>query len=739
MLYTIEMPQADSFYRVAVPVPLSRHFDYLPPSDQSTPPLPGTRVLVPFGRRQLVAIFLGLSNQSDVPTNKLKAAICVLDAEPCLDPELLELLRWASRYYVSPLGEVCALAMPAALREAKQALAWSTPAWRFTDAGRQAPIGATSRAPVQTKLREQLRQQPASDAETLSLCGKSWRQALNKLIDQGWVEETLLPPPAPPQTEHQDPPLSLNDEQTTAVEAITSSQGTFNTFLLDGITGSGKTEVYLHAVQHCLDAGLQALILVPEIGLTPQLVSRFNNRFAVPVIALHSGFTDNERLRHWHWARSGQARVVIGTRSAVFTPMPNLGLILIDEEHDSSLKQQDGVRYHGRDLALVRARAANIPVVLGTATASLETYKKAQDGKYQHLKLRQRAGAAKPPAIDLLDIRRSTLHEGLSQRLLDAMKEPLSKGQQVLIFLNRRGFAPVLMCESCGEACNCSRCDAHMTWHRSDGRLHCHHCGSERPLPNVCEQCGEPSLNQVGHGTQRIEDELRSQFPSHTVLRVDRDSTTRKGTLEDSLQKAHDGEADILVGTQMLAKGHHFPNVTLVGVLDMDGGLYRVDFRAAETMGQTLVQVAGRAGRAELPGRVIIQTRLPENPLLLRLVRDGYTAFTQELLADREAGNWPPFCRLAIVRAESTAPGAGIALLDSLYKSLSQEPELQCAPPGPAPMERRAGRYRAQLLVTADNPKDLVNHMNRVRHHLEGQANKGIARWNIDIDPADLL
>ncbi|MGB0867388.1 MAG: primosomal protein N', partial [Granulosicoccaceae bacterium] len=678
------MPQTPCYYRVAVPVPLSRHFDYLPPSDNPPLPEPGTRVLVPFGRGQRVAIFLGTTHETDVPENKLKAVSAVLDDEPCFDDAMLELLQWAARYYVHPLGEVFAQALPAALREPQQSLVRWTRAWQLTAAGLSAPVGATARAPVQSKLRQHLREQGASDAESLSQCGKSWRDALKKLSERGWVEETQLAAAPPPCSASREKPLPLNAEQQLAVDTVKRELGSFSPCLLDGITGSGKTEVYLHLVQHCLDLGQQVLVLVPEIGLTPQLMARFNNRFDVPVVSLHSGLVDGARLKHWQWAQRGEARVVIGTRSAVFTPLPDLGLIIIDEEHDGSLKQQDSLRYHGRDLALVRARAAQIPLVLGTATPSLETLKNARDGKYKHLKLRERAGDATPPSIELLDIRRSQLHEGLSQRLLDAMREPLSKGQQVLIFLNRRGFAPVLMCESCGEACDCKRCDAHMTWHRSDGQLHCHHCGSQRPLPHVCEHCGEPTLSQVGQGTQRIEDELRSQFPNHRVLRVDRDNTQRKGALAESLEIAHRGDADILVGTQMLAKGHHFPKVTLVGVLDMDGGLYRVDYRAAEVMGQTLVQVAGRAGRAADKGKVVIQTRLPDNPLLLTLVQGGYTPFADALLSDRNMSHWPPYCRLAIVRAESTTPGAGLALLESVYASLSKEPTLQCAPPGPA-------------------------------------------------------
>lgn len=733
------MPQTPSFYRVAVPVPLSRHFDYLPPHDNPPTPAPGTRVLVPFGRGQRVGIFLALSNESDVPADKLKAVSSVLDDEPCFDTAMLSLLQWASRYYVYPVGEVFGQALPSALREPEQSLARWTRAWQLTQAGREAPVGATSRAPIQSKLREQLRTHGASDASALATCGKSWRDALKKLIARDWIEEVQLPAAAPPSSAACEQALQLNDEQRIAVEAVSEQLGTFKPFLLDGVTGSGKTEVYLQLVQRCLEQGKQVLVLVPEIGLTPQLMSRFNNRFSVPVVALHSAMADGTRLQHWQWAMRGEARVLIGTRSAVFTPMPDLGLIIVDEEHDGSFKQQDSFRYHGRDLALVRARAAKIPILLGTATPSLETYKNARDGKYGKLSLRQRAGDASPPVIELLDIRRSQLHEGLSQRLIDAMHEPLSKGQQVLIFLNRRGFAPVLMCESCGEACDCKRCDAHMTWHRSDGQLHCHHCGGQRPLPAVCEHCNEPALSQVGQGTQRIEDELRSQFPKHRVLRVDRDNTQRKGALAESLEKAHNGEADILVGTQMLAKGHHFPKVTLVGVLDMDGGLYRVDYRAAEVMGQTLVQVAGRAGRAVDKGKVVIQTRLPDNPLLLTLLRSGYAAFADALLQDRKMSLWPPYCRLAIARAESTTPGAGQQLLEHIYAILSKEPDLQCAPPGPAPMERRAGRYRAQLMITADNPNALIKQITRLRLYLENSKTKGVARWNIEIDPVDML
>ncbi|MEM9605223.1 MAG: primosomal protein N' [Pseudomonadota bacterium] len=729
--------------RVAVPAPLSTLFDYAAPAEMGTPPAPGTRVRVPFGRTQKLGVVIGVVDHTEVPVDKRRAATAVLDAAPALEPDLLKLANFASRYYVHPIGETVHHALPVALRDATVTLDRRQPAWQLTEAGRSLDTvertRALARAPVQARVFKALHAGP-QPADTLRAAAANWRDAVRRLGERGWVEATELDAAGPPPVSlERTAPQRLNPEQAEAVAAVAACFGRYQPALLDGVTGSGKTEVYLQLIDAVIARGQQALVVVPEIGLTPQLVRRFTARLQQPVAVMHSGLNDTERLQRWHWARTGAVRVVIGTRSSVFTPLPDLGLIVIDEEHDLSLKQQDGLRYHGRDLALVRASERGVPVLMGTATPSLETLSNARSGKYLHLHLRQRAGKAVPPRLSLVDVRRGALRAGLGDALIAAIRSHLEAGNQVLVFINRRGFAPVVVCEACGEAVDCQRCDAHLTWHRSTRRMHCHHCGGERPLPALCEHCGEPALTQVGQGSERVEDELRAVFPDHSVLRIDRDNTRRKGALDAALERATRGEADILVGTQMLAKGHHFPKVTLVGVLDADGGLYRVDFRAAETLGQTVLQVAGRAGRAEQPGDVIIQTRLPEHPLLQALVRDGYPAFAQALIDERRASQWPPFVRLALVRADATGPDAAMAFLNDVHALGVQFDGVLCPPPAPAPMERRAGRYRAQLLLVADTPRDLVNAATRLRRAMESLPTQRSVRWSIDVDPADLL
>jgi len=514
----------------------------------------------------------------------------------------------------------------------------------------------------------------------------------------------------------------------------------FNCFLLNGVTGSGKTEVYLRLIRQYVEMGRQVLVLVPEISLTPQLLSRFQRRIAACIVGLHSALNDTQRLHHWVLASSGRAAVVIGTRSAIFTPLPDLGLIVIDEEHDASLKQQDGFRYHARDLALMRARNANCPVVLGTATPSLETLNNARSTRYTELKLSRRAGDAKPPSIALLDIRRRPLIEGMSDRLLQMIGENLAKGEQSLVFINRRGFAPTLLCNDCGAAADCQRCDAHMTVHAKLNCLRCHHCGSERAVPLVCEACASERLDKVGYGTERIEAALVDAFTDAVIARIDRDSTRRKGALQKQLDDATSGRANILVGTQMLAKGHHFPGVTLVGILDCDRGLYGTDFRALEQMGQLIVQVAGRAGREKRRGRVIVQTRNPDNELLQILVNQGYDAFATLALADRRAAMLPPFSFVALVRAEATDRSAPQQFLNAVRDCIENLAcSIQLFGPVAAPIERVGGRYRAQLMVQSHSRSELNQAMAQVIVEFEESPSARKIRWSVDVDPVDFF
>jgi primosomal protein N' (replication factor Y) len=566
---------------------------------------------------------------------------------------------------------------------------------------------------------------------------------LRTLAGKGWIEPCRLVPatsPPPPGNPEQHR-VTLNREQGRAVGAVADAFGRFRPFLLEGVTGSGKTEVYLRLIERALARQLQVLVLVPEIGLTPQLHRRLQRRIEAPLAVLHSGLPEGERATAWLRARDGQAAVLLGTRSAVFTPLPRLGLILVDEEHDLSFKQQDGFRYSARDVAVRRAQLQLCPVVLGTATPSLETLHNARSGRYGWLRLRERAGSARPPRLDLLDIRSQPLRAGLSPVLLRMMEEQLAAANQVLLFLNRRGYAPVLICHDCGWVAECPHCDARLTLHRSVNRLCCHHCGYQRGLISACAACGGADLRRLGQGTERLEGDLSELFPAVSLARIDRDSTRRKGEMERLLNAARQGEHGILLGTQMLAKGHHFPNVTLVGILDLDQGLYGTDYRASERMAQLLVQVAGRAGRAEKAGRVVVQTRHPDHPLLLTLIRQGYAAFAEEALRERASASLPPFSYQALLRAEASQPELAQRFLQEAQAAAAVQArgDVELWGPVPAPMERRAGRFRAQLLVQAPRRRPLQAFLLRWVPELYRLRDVRRVRWSVDVDPQEVL
>lgn len=534
--------------------------------------------------------------------------------------------------------------------------------------------------------------------------------------------------------------LALNSGQQQAIQTITAVQK-FQTFLLDGITGSGKTEVYLQSMAALLQAGKQVLVLVPEIALTPQTVARFAQRFKVPIVLLHSDLSDKKRLLSWLQARHGTAAIVIGTRSAIFTPLLNPGMIILDEEHDLSFKQQSNLRYSARDLAIVRGQLENIPVILGSATPSLETLHNAKTGRYIYLTLPQRAGDAKPPQVSLINLRDKRLTGGLSALLLDKMREHLLAGGQVLLFLNRRGYAAVLMCHHCGWMAKCTRCDARLTLHFQPERLHCHHCGAVKPLPKQCAACHYPELITVGQGTERIEEVIAQQFPEYQCVRIDRDSTQRRGSIEKLLAEIHEQKAQILIGTQMLAKGHHFPQLTLVAIIDADNGLFSVDFRGIERMAQLLVQVAGRAGRTERAGEVIIQTHHPDHPHLQLLLKSGYQRFAQAVLTERRQASLPPFAYLALLRAESNQRETTHEFLHAAKTSLENVPsigKMSLLGPVPAPMERCAGRFRGQLLLQAAKRVELQNVLREWMPTLSSCKLASKVRWSLDIDPQEL-
>jgi len=729
--------------RVAVDAPVSAVFDYLPAVGQAgNPPAPGMRVLVPFGRTRRLGMIVEVAARTEQDPDRLKPVDSLLDPAPLLGAADLAFVLWAAGYYHHAPGEALFSALPTRLRRSSSPLLESgTPGWCLTPEGR-AGIAGLTRAPKQALVARLLATSDTgfSSAELKRRLGDC-HGVLHALAARGWVEPCRIAsvPQAEGRTSASGP--ALNPHQRRAVDSVRGALGGFRAFLLEGVTGSGKTEVYIQLLQGLLVAGRQALLLVPEIGLTPQLSQCLTERLDVPMVTLHSALSANERERAWRCAATGEAALVLGTRSAVFVPLPRLGLILVDEEHDLSFKQQDGFRYSARDLAVRRAQQSHCPVVLGSATPSLETLHNAHSGRYTRLELPHRAGDALPPAFLTLDIRAQPLRAGLSPVLLRLMREELEQGNQILLFLNQRGFAPVLICHTCGWVSECPQCDAKLTLHLAAGRLWCHHCGCARALPIACPDCKGADLRPLGRGTERLETELQDLFPGTHLARIDRDSTRRKGELERLLGAARRGEIHLLLGTQMLAKGHHFPSVTLVGLLDLDQGLYGADFRAPERMAQLVVQVAGRAGRARQPGRVVLQTRHPDHPLLLSLQRHGYPAFAAAALDERRQAALPPFSHQALMRAESRAAQVALEFLEraAIEATAIAARGAAVRGPVPAPMERRGGHYHAHLLAQSDLRSDLQAFLTAWLARVRAMKGTSRVRWSLDTDPQEMF
>jgi len=730
---------------VAVPSPLRRLFDYLPPLHGPVPQ-PGMRVQVPFGHRQHIGMVIRHQHDSALGREKLKHISACLDSEPVFDAALLRLLEFASGYFHHPPGEVMACMLPPALRRGGALQPRTRRCWQLTAAGRALSPVDMARAPRQREVLEQLqgaagplpRNRLQADAGVLR---RLHQHALIEPVEvaAGPQAEDLERPGAPAPRSGAAAGPELNQQQAQALSAVSGAFGRFQGFLLDGVTGSGKTEVYLKLIEELLSRNLQVLILVPEIGLTPQLVARFQARLGTTIVTIHSGLNEAQRLEAWRLARAGEAWVVIGTRSAVFVPLPKLGLIIVDEEHDLSFKQQDGVRYSARDLAVVRASHAGVPVLLGSATPSLESLQNVNRQGYQRLILERRAGRSAAPRVEVIDLRGRRLEAGLSLPLEQALEACMAEAGQALLFINRRGFAPVLLCHACGVPCDCPRCDAHLVLHRADGRLHCHHCQRVQPPPERCA-CGEQhSFVAVGAGTERVVEYLGQRFPQARVARVDRDSTRRQGAMEDVLEAVHSQRVDILVGTQMLAKGHHFPNVTLVGILDADSGIFSADFRAAERMAQLFVQVSGRAGRGERPGQVVLQTHHPDHPLLRTLISAGYGRFAHSALLEREQVSLPPFSFQALLRAEAKQREAVHRFLQAATEACPRAAPLRLYGPVAAPLERRAGWIRAQLLLETPDRGALHECLRNWLPQLEAMKSARRVRWSLDVDPLDML
>ena len=724
--------------KVALDVPLDGVFDYRADTMLQI----GQRVLVPFGSRQQVGIVVATASESELAPNKLKAIIRHFDNEPVLDAEFFSLLKFCADYYQYPYGQALLSALPARLRQTEPAQARQQFRYRLNAAALAAGVAdLPPRQVVQRRIFATLCERGRLDEAELAELSPSWRKGIAALCEKGWLEEEQVYAGlrASLQASNEEP--ELNAEQAHAVQSILLQRDTFQPWLLHGITGSGKTEVYIRLLQAVLeDNDGQALVLVPEINLTPQLEARFRSRLPqYPLVTLHSNLSESERLQNWRLAQSGDARIVIGTRLSVFTPMPKLKFMIVDEEHDTSYKQQDSMRYHARDVALVRAQRRNIPIVLGSATPALETWHNAQSGRYGLLTMQQRAvSQSQLPQVNCVDVSRVQMQDGLSPPLLKALRKRLERGEQSLLFINRRGYAPVLLCNACHWIAPCMRCSSRLVVHLRQGRLRCHHCGHEQKVVRQCPSCGNPDLHPTGHGTQRLEETLAKLLPDARILRVDRDSTRRKHALSEMLSAVHAGEVDILIGTQMLAKGHDFPNLTLVGVLDTDSALFSPDFRAAERLFAQLMQVAGRAGRADKPGEVLIQTTFPEHQLFNALRSQDYAAYARGLLQEREVAQFPPYEFLALIKAEANdyAPVQQfLQFAADTARGLGSD-ALVYDPVRPQ-MERLKGMERGQLLFQAATRQALQVVLRQLTPQLRAHPLGNRIRWAVDVDPQE--
>ena len=727
----MQAPPSEPVLRVALPVPLRQCFDYLP-LEGAAAPAAGTRVVVTFGHRSLAGVVVEVAAGSDLPREKLARITSYPDGElPALTSELLDLLGWCWRYYKHAPGEVFFNALPPLLRKPGGLIPPLPVQYRITAAGQERLAQPVGRVHAQMRLLKHINRGPATGPQ-LRAVSTSWKKLLDKLLEQQWV---CTEPPAPAALCPAAGPELLAEQQH-AVDEIAASLGDFRCHLLDGITGSGKTEVYLKVLEQVLARGGQALLLVPEIGLTPQLVSRFTRRLGFEPVVTHSGLSEGQRLQAWAMARNGLARLVIGTRSALFLPLSELRLIILDEEHDASFKQQDGFRYSSRDVAVKRAANLGIPVVLGTATPSLETFNNAHAGRYAWHRLRKRATGAAEPRWRVLDLIQQTMHGGISTTAMDAIGKTLAAGEQALVFLNRRGYAPVILCHECGWHAACPHCDANMTWHRVSRRLLCHQCDCTAPVPIMCPACDADALQGAGEGTEQLEQTLAERFPGVPLLRFDRDTVRKKGEFHRLSEQVKEGEPCLLVGTQMLAKGHHFPKVTLVVIVNLDQALYSAEFRALERMGQLMLQVAGRAGRDQLPGEVILQTHYPRHESITTLLESGYEAFAAAIRKERQTTALPPFAYQALLRCDALDK-------DDVRGFLHQAK--RCFPAGgaalygpfPAMMERRGGRTRWYLLVQSSERSDLHRQLDEWVPRVQGLPLARKVRWVVDVDPQD--
>ena len=730
--------------RVAVLSPLRRLFDYLIPNNvvEAWPDCKaevGCRVMVPFGRREVVGLVVEHITTSELSLDQLKPVNRLLDSGPLLPSKLLTLFSWAANYYQHPIGDALFGMLPVLLRKGEPLPILGTRYWQLTNKGKGLGSDSLKRARSQKELIDRLL---SNGACADSILVSDFSRAIITTLESKQLIESFQHANTKISTQNilKQDALTLHDSQRLVLDSI--DQHSFNCYLLDGVTGSGKTEIYLQAIEQTLRYDRQALVLIPEISLTPQTEKRFRDRFNVPIVTLHSGLTDKQRLAAWTSAKRGSAQIVLGTRSAIFTPLARPGLIIVDEEHDQSYKQQEGFRYSARDLAVSRAHKEGISVILGSATPSIESLNNCATGRYNHLILTDRAGTAKQPNWSLVDLKSEKSEAGIAASTLSAISQTVEHGHQVLVFLNRRGFAPAIICHHCGWSAECHNCDSRLTVHRARNRLICHHCDYQQRVPHLCPGCQGQELISLGEGTERSEEYLEKCFPQTKVLRVDRDSTRKKGAMQEVFEIGSSGEPCILIGTQMLAKGHHFANVTLVAVLDADSGLFSPDFRSHERLGQLLTQVAGRSGRGDLPGRVIIQTHQPQHPLLEMLIGSGYSFFAQQIMAERKITQLPPFRHMAVIRAESDRANEAEKFLRTarnIAEGINHpSPLISYLGPLPAMLEKRAGRYRFVLQIDASKRSTLQVLLDALIVELNLHKDARRVRWSIDVDPQEM-
>jgi len=754
------LPSGSRIALVGLDLPLANSFDFLLPAGIKAGI--GSLVIVPFGRQRMVGIVVGLRDDSDVPADKLRPVESAKSGVPPLSAEIIAVFRFCADYYHCSIGQIALNAIPPVARTLKDLPRQDGGTLAVTADGRAGLAAMPARAAAQRAMLSLLSGGAMSGPALRRALPRS-SATLKRLMALGWIERVeeadlkagqeahtaahvAMHSPPPGNHTVQQHTHTLNGDQQVAANAVNDvirdGDGRFQAFVLDGITGSGKTEVYLAAIAAALAQGRQALVLVPEINLTPSFLRHVRSRFLSHHIApAHSGMAGGARYTAWRAAQDGEADIVIGTRLAVFTPMPRLGLIIVDEEHDSSFKQQEGVRYSARDVAVFRASIAKCPVVLGSATPSIETLDNVERGRFTRLVLRERAIAqAALPTVSFINLDAEKAPDGITQSLIRAIDETVKRGEQAMLFINRRGFAPALVCGSCGWMPECKRCSARMVFHRAAKRLKCHHCGAEARAPTLCGDCGSSDLHPAGQGSERIEDALTAAFPSLRIARVDRDSTRKRGSAERIFLAAEKGEIDILVGTQMLTKGHDFPKMTLVGVINADGAVFSADFRAAERMAQQLMQVAGRAGRAQLPGRVLIQTRFIEHPVYRAVATHSYAAFVAAALTERRMMHLPPYSYLALLRSESRDVeklDAFMARAQQLARELVQVETLRVWEPVTATLERKAGYVRKQLMVQADSRRALQQFLTAWIEPLRAADTRAV-RWAVDVDPIDV-